>query len=149
MKSSNATSTDSTLSALLAEIASIDKQTVEANDRIDQLKARRQHLEALAVEEMEDQRLDGVRVAGRSWRVEYDHLMSVTEDRKEAVIEAAKAAGCWKQLESVNTARLKSLLREMAKEAGRDARSSHSEGTPFAGLVGEHVAPRLRHVTVG
>jgi hypothetical protein len=149
VKSSNATSTDSTLSAILAEIASIDKQTVEANDRIDQLKARRQHLEALAVEEMEDQRLDGVRVAGRSWRVEYDHLMSVTEDRKEAVIEAAKAAGCWKQLESVNTARLKSLLREMAKEAGKDARSSHSEGTPFAGLVGEHVAPRLRHVTVG
>jgi hypothetical protein len=149
MKSSNATSTDSTLSAILAEIASIDKQTVEANDRIDQLKARRQHLEALAVEEMEDQRLDGVRVAGRSWRVEYDHLMSVTEDRKEAVIEAAKAAGCWKQLESVNTARLKSLLREMAKEAGKDARSSHSEGTPFAGLVGEHVAARLRHVTVG
>jgi hypothetical protein len=149
VKSSNATSTDSTLSAILAEIASIDKQTVEANDRIDQLKARRQHLEALAVEEMEDQRLDGVRVAGRSWRVEYDHLMSVTEDRKEAVIEAAKAAGCWKQLESVNTARLKSLLREMAKEAGKDARSSHSDGTPFAGLVGEHVAPRLRHVTVG
>jgi hypothetical protein len=149
MNSSNPTSTDNTLSAILAEIASIDKQTVEANDRIDQLKARRQHLEALAVEEMEDQRLDGVRVAGRSWRVEYDHFMSVTEDRKEAVIEAAKAAGCWKQLESVNTARLKSLLREMAKEAGKDARSSHSEGTPFAGLVGEHVAPRLRHVTVG
>jgi hypothetical protein len=149
MTSSMATSTDSTLSTVLAEIAAIDKQMVEANDRIDQLKARRQHLESLAVEEMTTQRLDGVRVAGRSWRVEFDHFMSVTEDRKEAVIEAAKAAGCWKQLESVNTARLKSLLREMAKEAGKDARSSHSEGTPFAGLVGEHVAPRLRHVTVG
>jgi hypothetical protein len=149
MNSSQATSTDTTLSALLAEIAAVDKQMVEANDRVDQLKARRQHLESLAVEEMTTQRLDGVRVAGRSWRVEYDHFMSVTEANKEAVIEAAKAAGCWKQLETVNTARLKSLLREMAKDAGKDARSSHSEGTPFAGLVGEHVAPRLRHTTVG
>jgi hypothetical protein len=144
-----ATSTDSTLSTVLAEIATIDKQMVEANDRIDQLKARRQHLESLAVEEMTTQRLDGVRVAGRSWRVEWDHFMSVTEDNKEAVIEAAVKAGCWKQLQSVNTSRLKTLLKEQAREAGKDARSRHSEGTPFEGLVGEHVAPRLRHTTVG
>lgn len=149
MNSSQATSTDTTLSAVLAEIATIDKQMVEANDRIDQLKARRQHLESLAVEEMTTQRLDGVRVAGRSWRVEYDHFMSVTEDRKEAVIAAAMEAGCWKQLQAVNTARLKSLLKEMARDAGKDARSRHSDGTAFEGLVGEHVAPRLRHTTVG
>jgi len=149
MNSSQATSTDSTLSTVLAEIAAIDIQMVEANDRIDQLKARRQHLESLAVEEMTTQRLDGVRVAGRSWRVEFDHHMSVTEDKKEAVIKAAVKAGCWEQLQTVNTARLKSLLREQAKEAGRDARSCHSAGTAFEGLVGEHVAPRLRHVTVG
>ena len=149
MTSSMATSTDSTLSTVLAEIATIDKQMVEANDRIDQLKARRQHLESLAVEEMTTQRLDGVRVAGRSWRVEFDHFMSVTEDHKEAVIEAAVKSGCWKQLQTVNTARLKTLLKEQAREAGKDARSRHSDGTPFEGLVGEHVAPRLRHRTVG
>ena len=149
MNSSQATDQDTALSALLSEIQQIDKKTVELNDEIDRLKARRQHLESLAVEEMTTQRLDGVRVAGRSWRVEYDHHMSVTDARKDEVIKAAEAAGIWKQLQSVNTLRLKTLLKEMAKAAGRDARASFSDGTPFEGLVGEYVAPRLRHTTVG
>lgn len=149
MNSSNPTSTENTLSEVLAEIQRIDAKTVELNDEIDRLKARRQHLEGLAVEEMTTQRLDGVKVAGRSWRVEFDHHMSVTEARKEEVIKAAQEAGIWTQLQSVNTSRLKTLLKEMAKAAGRDARASFSDGTPFAGLVGEYVAPRLRHTTVG
>lgn len=134
---------------MLAEIADIDRHIVLANDRLDALKARRAHLEELAVEEMTTQRLDGVRVAGRSWRIEWEHSMSVPEARKEAVMEAARQAGCAAELTSVNTARLKSLLKEMAKEAGRDARSSFSDGTPFEGLVGEYVRPKLRHLTVG
>jgi hypothetical protein len=149
MNSSQATSPDTQLSPVLAEIADIDRQMVEANDRLDALKARRTHLEELAVEEMTTQRLDGVRVAGRSWRIEWEHSMSVPEARKEAVMEAARQAGCAAELTSVNTARLKSLLKEMAKEAGRDARSSFSDGTPFEGLVGEYVRPKLRHLTVG
>lgn len=134
---------------MLAEIADIDRQMVEVNDRLDTLKKRRSHLEKLAIEEITTQRLDGVRAAGRSWRIEWEHSMSVPEARKEAVMEAARQAGCDAELTSVNTARLKSLLKEMAKEAGRDARLSFSDGTPFEGLVGEYVQPKLRHLTVG
>jgi hypothetical protein len=70
----------------------------------------------------------------------------VPEDRKELVMRAAKAAGFAEAIATVNTARLKSLLKELA--AGKDARSPYSDGTPFEGLLSEHVAPRLRHVTV-
>ena len=98
---------------------------------------------------MQTQRLDGVRVAGRSWRVEYDHFCSVSEARKQAVMEAAKAAGLEGTLTTVNTARLKAVLKEMGRAAGKEAGALFSEGTVFEGLVGEHVAPRLRHVTVG
>lgn len=133
----------------LADIAAIDKQIAELNGQIDNLKERREHMERVAIEEMTTARLDGVRVAGRSWRVEHDHFLSVPEARKAAVLAAAREAGWADALTSVNTARLKALLKERAKEAGTDARVAFSEGTPFAGLVGEHVAPRLRHVSVG
>jgi hypothetical protein len=52
-------------------------------------------------------------------------------------------------LVGVNTTRLKSLLKEMSKAAGKDARQPWAEGTPFAGIVSEYVRPVLRHVTVG
>jgi predicted AAA+ superfamily ATPase len=134
---------------VLAEIVKIDSKLVELNDQIDTLKARREHLEQLALEEFQTQRLDGVRVAGRSWRVEWTHSCSVPEARKEAVMEAARQAGLLDAVTQVNTARLKSLLKEMANEAGTDARSPWSQGTVFEGLVGEFVQPKLRHLTVG
>jgi hypothetical protein len=140
---------DTTLQPVLAEITDLDKQIKELDAQAETLKKRRTHLEKLAVEEMQTQRLDGVRVAGRSWRVEWEHSCSVTEGTKDAVMEAAKKAGCLAQLTSVNTARLKAVLKEQAKEAGRDASQPWSAGTPFEGLVGEYVAPRLRHVSVG
>ena len=135
-----------TLQSALAEIAEIDKTLARLNGEIDELKERRASLEEAAIREMSEQRLDGVKVAGRSWRIEHDHYMSVSEDRKELVMRAAKQAGFAEAIASVNTARLKSLLKELA--AGRDARSPYSDGTPFEGLLSEHVAPRLRHVTV-
>lgn len=98
---------------------------------------------------MTAQRLDGVKVAGRSWRVEFDHYVSVNEDNRKAVLEAAKEEGWDAALITVNTARLKSLLKERAKAAGTDARRPFTEGGRFAGLVSEHVAPKLRHVTTG
>jgi len=134
---------------VLAEIAELDRQIKELDGQVDALKKRRTHLEKIAIEEMQGQRLDGVRVAGRSWRVEWDHSCSVTEGTKEAVMEAARKAGCLDQLTSVNTARLKAVLKEQAKEAGTDASQPWSAGTPFEGLVGEYVQPRLRHVSVG
>jgi hypothetical protein len=140
---------DTTLQPVLAEITDLDRQIKELDAQAEALKKRRTHLEKLAVEEMQTQRLDGVRVAGRSWRVEWEHSCSVTEATKEAVMEAARKAGCLEALTSVNTARLKSFLKEQSREAGTDASQPWSAGTPFEGLVGEYVAPRLRHVTVG
>ena len=147
--SSSADTAETTLQPVLAEIADLDRQIKELDGQVDALKKRRTHLEKIAIEEMQGQRLDGVRVAGRSWRVEWDHSCSVTEGTKEAVMEAARKAGCLDQLTSVNTARLKAVLKEQAKEAGTDASQPWSAGTPFEGLVGEYVQPRLRHVSVG
>ena len=147
--SSFADTAETTLQPVLAEIADLDRQIKELDGQVDALKKRRTHLEKIAIEEMQGQRLDGVRVAGRSWRVEWEHSCSVTEGTKEAVMEAARKAGCLDQLTSVNTARLKAVLKEQAKEAGTDASQPWSAGTPFEGLVGEYVAPRLRHVSVG
>ena len=62
-------------------------------------------------------------------------------------MEAARSAGLLDAVTQVNTARLKSLLTERAKEAGKDARQPYSDGTEFEGLVGEYVQPVLRHVT--
>ena len=149
MSSSLATSQDTPLQAALSEITELDKKIVALNDQIDALKQRRDHLESIAVEELTTQRLDGVRVAGRSWRVEWTHSCSVPEARKQAVMDAAQSAGLLDAVTQVNTARLKSLLKEMATEAGTDSRTPWSQGTVFEGLVGEYVQPKLRHLTVG
>ena len=136
------------LQSALAEIAGLDKAMAELNDRIDELKKRRDHLERIAIEEMTTQRLDGVKAAGRSWRIEWTHSFSAPEARKEQVMEAARSAGLLEAVTQINTARLKALLTERAKEAGRDASLPYSDGTEFEGLVGEFVAPKLRHLTV-
>jgi hypothetical protein len=136
------------LQSALAEIGGIDKAIAELNDRIDELKKRRDHLEGIAIEEMTTQRLDGVKAAGRNWRIEWTHSFSAPEARKEAVMEAARRAGLLDAVTQVNTSRLKSLLAERAKEAGTDASLPYSVGTEFEGLVGEYVAPKLRHLTV-
>lgn len=148
MQSSISTEETNTLSTVLADIAAVDKAVDELELRIKDLKKRRESLEKIAVEEMTTQRLDGVRVAGRSWRVEWDHHMSCPKDRQDALMEVAQTLG-WDGLVSVNTSRLKSLLKELAANAGKDSRSPFSEGTPLAGIVSEYVAPKLRHLTVG
>lgn len=140
---------NSPLSASLEQIAEIDREIDAAELKVKELKKRREALAEVAVEEMTAGRLDGVRVAGRSWRVEWDHSVSATADRQDDVLAAARAAGMEAQLVGVNTARLKSLLKEMSKAAGKDARQPWADGTPFAGLVSEFVRPVLRHLTVG
>ena len=142
-------STDTgSLHAALAEIGDLDKQLVALNDQIDKIKQRRDSLESIAVEELTTQRLDGVKVAGRSWRVEWTHSFSAPEARREAVMEAARKAGLLDAVTMVNTARLKTLLVEKAKEAGTDPRQPYSAGTEFEGVVGEYVRPVLRHRSV-
>jgi hypothetical protein len=139
----------SPLSSALENITAIDREIDAAELKVKELKKKRTALEAVAVEEMSAGRLDGVRVAGRSWRIEWEHSCSATADRQDDIIAAAKQIGRGDELISVSTPRLKSLLKELAKEAGRDPRNAWADGTPFAGLVSEYVRPVLRHVTVG
>jgi hypothetical protein len=136
------------LHAVLGEITDIDKKIVELEDEVDKLKARRESLAEIAVEELTTQRFDGLKVAGRSWRVEWTHSFSAPEARKEAVMEAAKKEGLLGEVTSVNTTRLKTILIERGKAAGKDERRPYSEGTVFEGLVGEFVKPVLRHRSV-
>ncbi len=149
MNSSLDTSNASTLGPLLGEITEIDTKVKALEAEIKELGKRRDALAALAVEEMAAGRLDGVRAAGRSWRIEWEHSVSATASSTDAVLAAARTVGKGDTLLSVNTSRLKSLLKELATEAGRDARQPWAEGTPFAGLVSEYVRPVLRHLTVG
>jgi len=143
------TEQDNPLSSALEKIAQIDREIDVAELAVKELKKRRESLAEIAVEEMTAGRLDGVRVAGRSWRVEWDHSVSATAENKDAVLAAARAAGMEKQLIGVNTSQLKSVLKEMHKAAGKDAREPWADGTAFAGLVSEFIRPVLRHVTVG
>lgn len=140
--------TASPMSSALEQIAEIDREVATLELRIKELKKRRDSLEEVAVEGMTAGRLEGVRVAGRSWRVEWEHSVSATASTTDDVIAAARAVGKGDALLTVNTSRLKSLLKEIAKESGKDARLPWAEGTPFAGLVSEYVRPVLRHVTV-
>lgn len=149
MSFAQATNPDSALSTALEQISQIDREIDVAELAVKELKKRRESLANLAVEEMTAGRLDGVRVAGRSWRVEWDHSVSATAEKQDAILAAAREAGMEAQLVGVNTTRLKSLLKEMAKAAGRDAREPWADGTAFAGIVSEYVRPVLRHVTVG
>lgn len=137
------------LQSALAEITEIDRKLAVLNGEIDQLAERRQSLEKIAVEEMTLQRLDAVRVSGRSWRIEWFHGFSAPDAIKDSVIQAARRAGLLDAVTSINTSRLKALLAEKAKAAGRDPRLPYSAGTEFEGVVSEYVAPKLRHLTVG
>jgi hypothetical protein len=149
MSFAQATEQDSPLSTALEKISVIDREIDVAELTVKELKKKRDVLANIAVEEMTAGRLDGVRVAGRSWRVEWDHSVSATAEKQDAILAAAREAGMEAQLVGVNTTRLKSLLKEMAKAAGRDAREPWADGTAFAGIVSEYVRPVLRHVTVG
>jgi len=140
---------ESPLSTALEQITAIDRVIDAAEMKVKELKKKRTALEAVAVEEMAAGRLDGVRVAGRSWRIEWEHSCSASGDRQDDIIAAAKKMGRGDELISVSTTRLKSLLKELAKEAGRDPKQPWADGTPFAGLVSEYVRPVLRHLTVG
>jgi len=149
MQSSNATEQHGELSALLERVTELDKQIGTLSAQVEDLQRQRAQIEGLAVEEMRSQRLDGVRVAGRSWRVEEALRLSVSKDRRDAVLEAARAAGIEDAITTVATPTLKAWLVERAKEAGRDSGRPFSAGTPFEGLVGEFVELKLRHLTVG
>lgn len=137
------------LSGVLLAIKEIDEEIGTTNAHLANLKKKRDGLERLAVEEIETQRIDGVRVGGRSWRVQEELRLSVPKDRRQAVLDAAGELGISDEITTVATSTLKSWLQERAKEAGREAGQPFAAGTPFEGLVSEFVESKLRHVTTG
>ena len=93
---------------------------------------------------------DAARIAGASIEMRRADVLlhpAHCEPFGYSLLEAAASIGLLDAVRGVNTAGLKSLLREMA--AGRDARELHSAGTVFEGLVSEYVQPTLRHQTTG
>lgn len=149
MQSSMPTEQESPLSTALEQITAIDREVDGLERKVKELKKRRDALAGVAVEEMQSGRLDGVRVAGRSWRIEWEHSVSCLSERKDDLLAAARADGQGDALLSVNTSSLKARLKELSKAAGREASQPWADGTPYAGLVGEYVRPVLRHLTVG
>lgn len=143
-----------TLVSTLEEVSEIDRQIDEHELRIKELKKRRETLERWVIEEMEMQRKSGIRgaegarAAGRTYWVEEDFSISVSKDRRDAVLEAARAAGIEDAITTVATTTLKSWLREEAKKADKEVGRPFSSGTPFEGLVGEYTTMKLRHRAV-
>lgn len=143
-----------TLVSTLEEVSDIDRQIDEHELRIKELKKRREVLERWVIEEMEMQRKSGIRgaegarAAGRTYWVEEDFSISVSKDRRDAVLEAARAAGIEDAITTVATTTLKSWLREEAKKADKEVGRPFSGGTPFEGLVSEFTTMKLRHRAV-
>lgn len=141
-------STGSVLSSALQRISEIDARVKELETSVKDLKAQRAHYEGIAIESMQEGRLDGVKAAGRSWRVEIEHSISVPSAVKQEIVEAARRAGL-EDMVTIPTTSLKAYLRERAKDSGSSPETPWADGTEFAGLVGEYVRPVLRHVSVG
>lgn len=151
MQSSKATSaeTKDTLVSTLERIEAIDREIDGLEAQIKDKKKTRDALESVALEEMAAARMErGVPAGGRSWRVEWEHSISVSRDRQTAVMDALRAEGALDALLGVNTTQLKGWLKDKAKAAGKDARTPFTAGTPLDGVIGEFVRPVLRHVTV-
>tara|TARA_R100000278_G_scaffold92349_1_gene70367 strand:- start:1220 stop:1687 length:468 start_codon:yes stop_codon:yes gene_type:complete len=134
------------LAATLEEITDLDKRLDELGVEIKRIKARRSRLEDLAVEEFKATRMEGVKVAGRTWRIETDHHLSVSFDKRDEVLAACQELGLdTNVLTTVNTAKLKAMLKEAAQEAGKDSSLPFSQGTALEGICGEFTRIRLRH----
>ena len=154
MLSSQATGQHNELASVLEQIKELDLKIGELSGQVDDLKKNRATLEKWAIAAFQSSGLDGVRAAGRNWRLEESLHLSVSKDRRDAVLDAARAAGIEDMVTTVATTTLKAWLAlpplvERAKEAGREAGTPFAAGTPFEGIVGEFVEQKLRHVSVG
>lgn len=148
MNSSMATGPD-VLVSTLEEIEAIDKQIDEAEAVAKGLKQRRGTLEKIAIEAMAAARMEkGVPAGARTWRVQWEHRMSVNKDRVDALRDILAAEGRLEDMLDVSTAKVKSLLIEKATARKANPKESYVTGTPYEGVVSEFVEPVLRHLTV-
>lgn len=144
-----ASSTD-TLVSTLERIEAIDREIDALEVQINERQKVRRSLEAIALEEMSAARMErGVPAGARTWRVEWEHSVSLPKDRQAQVMDALRKEGVNVDLLlTLNTSTLKGVLKDRHKEAGKDVRLPFCAGTPLEGLVSEFVRPVLRHVTV-
>lgn len=133
------------LSKLLERVAELleekDRIAVEAkkvNKELDEL-------EQLAVEQMSLAGLDGVRAAGKSWGFRETFQVSIPAECKDEVLKIAQLV-CPEYI-GVNTASLKSWLREQRRDSGGEGGLAF--GTPFEGLVCEYREVKLSHRVLG
>ena len=144
------TSTPADLSARLTEVTTLDAEIKALEDQVAKLKKKREHLERLCVEDLTISGIDGIKVAGRTWRVSWEHSLSATAANRDQLIAAAQEFGIDPEsITQINTARLKAIIKEIAESQGKDVREKWTTGTALEGLAGEYVAPRLRFVTTG
>lgn len=144
------TSTPADMAERLREITAIDQRLKEIKDEEKSLNKKRDYIEKLVVEDMTTGGLDGVKVAGKSWRIEWTHSMSTTEATKQSILDALLDLGVEPQsVIQINAARLKAICKELADARGADPRQPWTAGTPLDGVAGEYVAPRLRFTTTG
>lgn len=135
------------LAAILERVASLQAEKDRLANEAKKINKALSDAEQLAVEQLAASGLDGVRAAGKSWYVREFFSVSVPTENREAVVEAAEAAGL-EDLIAVNTTTLKSWLIEQRGGDG-NADSALADGTPFAGLVREFREMRLSHRTLG
>jgi hypothetical protein len=135
------------LAAILERVASLQAEKDRIANEAKKINKALDEAEQLAVEQLAASGLDGVRAAGKSWYVREFFSVSVPTENREAVVEAAEAAGL-DDLIAVNTTTLKSWLIEQRGGDGT-ADSALADGTPFAGLVREFREMRLSHRTLG
>ena len=147
---STETSTLADLSGRLTEVQSLSDTIAGLEEQIKSLKKRREHLEALCVEDFLASKTDRIGAAGRMWRVDWKHFTSATDAKKEDLLAAAKALGIdADSITQINTSKLKTIVKELAENQGRDVREKWTAGTPLEGLAGEYVAPQLCSVKAG
>lgn len=135
------------LSVVLERVAELQAEKDRLASEAKKINKALDEAEQLAVEHLAASGLDGVRAAGKSWFVREFFSVSVPTENREAVVEAAEAAGL-SDLIAVNTSTLKSWLVEQ-RGADGEADSALADGTPFAGLVREFREMRLSHRTLG
>jgi hypothetical protein len=148
MQSSTNTDRD-TLVRTLEEIEAIDKEIAVVDETLKEMKRRRAKLEEIALEEMAAARMErGVPAGGRTWRVQWEHSMSVTKEKSKELLEVLRREGVLDGFLDISTTKVKTWLIEKATLEKKDPKGSYVAGTTVDGLVSDYVRPVLRHVTV-
>ncbi len=136
------------LAKMLEDVSKLQKEKAEAEAALKVLNKQLKALEQLAVELLAASGLDGVKVAGKSWRLREFFGVSVPAENRTKVVEAAKAEGL-DNFVTVNTSTLKSWLIERKKESeSSNGHATLATGTAFDGLVSEYRETRLAHISV-